>query len=109
MNELSTVPEALLYQAIAQSIVDAIDEPWSSASAMVVIENEVTGLIAGQYATKDSTAQDHDLRLDSQCYALFEELARRAKQSENPWNVAQFHLYPDARFEFQVAMVALAA
>ncbi|MBI1676275.1 antitoxin YezG family protein [Shewanella sp. NKUCC05_KAH] len=86
-----------LYLTIAQDIVDAIDDQWSSAIVVFYREED-----AGEFECvykKDDSDSEHDFVVSYDAYKAFEELHQiTTEHGHNTWNRAIFTLQSNGDF-----------
>ncbi|EKO3998121.1 immunity protein YezG family protein [Vibrio cincinnatiensis] len=93
-----------LYLTIAQDIVDAIDDQWSSA-IVVFYREEDAGEFECMYK-KDGSDREHDFVVSYDAYKAFEELHQITTEHEhNTWNRAIFTLQPTGDFSIDFDLV----
>jgi hypothetical protein len=85
-----------LYQQIADSIQDAIEEPWSSAWIDAIFYSEHTRY-SGEYLVEGGTPQSFPTTLEGE--RAFERIRELFIQAGKPvWCRARFEIHADGRF-----------
>lgn len=87
----------ILYQTIAQNIVNAIEDEWTEA----VIDFQFfgdAGKYNGRYLTLESRTEQ-DFSVGYHNYKAFKQIHQiMAEDGDHQWNRAKFTLYPTGKF-----------
>ncbi len=86
-----------LYKAIAQRIVDSIEDDWRKATIDFQYLNDA-GKYTGRYFSKSET-NEKDFKVGYKSYKDFKKIHEiTTENSSNLWNRAKFTLYPSGEF-----------
>lgn len=90
----------MIYQRIADAIVDAIPEAWTFAKIDAVYYSESIDY-TGEYVTETGKLKDFRVSMDPS--RAFDEMRRKLKEAGQPvWGQACFELYPDGKFNMKL-------
>jgi hypothetical protein len=101
-DDLSGVPDAMLYQKVQDGIAEAAGDSWRKAALYAEISEDDYGLVYGRAYPSSATSAPISFETDYRMYLLLDEVRTRMhKPGQDPWVKVTCILHRDGAFDLE--------